>query len=101
MLAYSFCSHSIVLLSIAANWAISIHSFNYLDLHLPTRVLDKKLKLLLIRTDIEKERSYQQQRSIELETELLTTPVIYRGEQPEHSGYVAIGNLDATYLLVM
>ena len=63
-----------------ADFGIEVPIFNYLGLHLPERVLEKKLKLLLIRTDIEKELAYQQQREVELGTEIITTPIIYSGK---------------------
>ena len=63
-----------------AEFGLEVPIFNYLRLYLPERVLEKKLKLLLIRTDIEKELAYQQQREVELGTELITTPILYSGK---------------------
>lgn len=60
-------------------WGITVPLFNYLGLQLPQRITTKKLQLLLLRIDIEKELTYQKQRQVELETELLTTRVIYKG----------------------
>ena len=65
---------------VAADFGVEVPIFNYLRLYLPERVLDKKLKVLLIRADIEKELAYQQQREVELGTELITTPILYSGK---------------------
>ena len=61
------------------DWGIDVRYFNYLNLHLPSRITEKKLRLLILRTEIEKELSYQKQREVELGTELLTTAIQYEG----------------------
>ena len=54
----------------------------FYQVSLPERILQKKLKALIIQIQIEKELYYQQQRAIELQTDLLTIPLEYGGKKP-------------------
>lgn len=61
------------------DWGLDIKMVVISNIILPERVIERKLKAIIIRMEIEKEQFYQQRREIELHTELLTTSIDYQG----------------------